>query len=295
MRLRSHRPSLAIVLPILAASTTLTPDARQETISRTAYVTVLDDSNAPVTGLTAADITIVEDGTPRPVTAVAPATDPLAIALLVDTAQPPPGMVAPIRDIRAALNTFVGIIQAANPESQMAIMETGGAAVLTVRFTSRTQDLTRGINRLIQTQRAATVVLEGLQEISRVIAQQPILRRAILSVDFDQQETSRINDKEFSSAVQRAGASVWSVSIRSPAGSAANREAVLEWLAGMTGGLRLTGVVTSALESQLRTVASALTSQYLVTYQRPNGVAVAELRAAATRGARVLAVRPAVK
>jgi hypothetical protein len=78
-------------------------------------------------------------------------------------------------------------------------------------------------------------------------------------------------------------------------GLSAGREAVLDAVTEMTGGLRLTGVSASALEEQLRIIANALTSQYLVTYQRPGGGSVTRVRAAAAKGSKFLATRVVVK
>jgi hypothetical protein len=45
----------------------------------------------------------------------------------------------------------------------------------------------------------------------------------------------------------------------------------------------------------LTTIARALTSQYLVTYERPDGGSVTRVRAAATKGSKFLATRVMVK
>ena len=69
------------------------------------------------------------------------------------------------------------------------------------------------------------------------------------------------------------------------------RNGVLAWITGVTGGLRLTGITASALEGQLVTVARALTSQYRVTYARPSGTPVGQLRGTSRRGSKVLVTR----
>ena len=274
-------------------------DARQAAAALTVSVTVLDKANVPVTGLSAADITIHEDGTARPVTSVRPADDPIAVAVLLDTAQPPMGSIPPTLDLRRGVLAFIGIVQADHPQSRIALMETGGAAVLTVDFTSKTEDLTRAASRLLQTQRSSIVVLEALADISAAIAEQPSRRRAIVVLDFDTQDTSRQELLSLSARAQRAGVSVWGISVRTSVGSSVRtaggapiRETVLEFLAKITGGLRLTAVTATSLEPQFRTIAKALTSQYLVTYQRPADAGpAAEVRATTTRGAKVLTTR----
>jgi hypothetical protein len=279
---------------LVAVSVSLTADRSEPQVeTATVFVTVLDGDNAPVTGLAASEFVITEDGTARTVTEARPAAEPMAVGVIVDTAQPPQGMVAPIRDLRAGLGTFVKTILGANSESRVALMEAGGAAVTTVDFTNQLEALTRGINRLNQSQRAASVILEGIVDLSRSIASQPAARRAIVTVDFNSNETSRIVERDFSPPLQRSGASVWTVSIRGSGAPPPNREAVLDWSVQVTGGLRLTAVAASALEANLRTVALALSSQYAVTYQRPAGTRAKDVRAAAARGAKFLTARPA--
>lgn len=265
--------------------------AVQQQTTNTAYVTVLDDRLVPITGLTRDDLTIRENDTRRDVVEVMPASDPVVIALLIDTAQPRLGTPLFTRDLRRAMTTFVTRVLAAFPESRFGLMETGGAAVLTMDFTGDRSEIDRGIGRLLQTQRSSAVVLEAMQAVSPLIAEQRETRRVIVSVDFDSQDTSRIKPNEFAAAVQEAGASVVAVSVRGSGTPSPGRNGVLAWITDLTGGLRLTGIAASALESQLETVARALASQYRVTYRRPAGTPVGQLRAQARRGSKVLVTR----
>ena len=282
-------PAVIAVLLSIVAGATFVGTTQQTT--NTAYVTVLDNRLNPVTGLTAAEVTILENGAGRDVLELAPADEPLAIALLVDTAQPPLGTHAITRDLRQAAATFVTRVHAAQPGSRFALMETGGAAVTTVSFTANRNDIDRGIGQLFQTQRTSAVVLEALQAMSRQIGEQRETRRVMVSIDVDSQDTSRIKPDEFAAAIQLAGASVVAVSVRGQGTPSPGRNGVLAWITDLTGGLRLTGIAASALEAQLQTVARALTSQYRVTYRRPAGTPVGQLRGQARRGSKVLVTR----
>jgi len=51
--------------------------------------------------LTAADFVVREDNVVREVTGAKLATDPLFVALLIDTAKPTEGVTAPTRELRA--------------------------------------------------------------------------------------------------------------------------------------------------------------------------------------------------
>ena len=69
--------------------------------TRAIYLTALDDKGAPVIGLTAADLTIKEDGKTRQIVRVSPATSKLSIALLIDD-----GGVG-LNDIRSGAAAFM--------------------------------------------------------------------------------------------------------------------------------------------------------------------------------------------
>ena len=284
---RGYTPGMLAVVLGVGVSAAGWPQQSQNV----AYVTVLDRRQAPVKGLGAADLTLTENGEPRTIVEAVPADEPLAVAVLVDTAQPRLGTFAATRDLRRAVTAFVARVQAAAPGSRLALMETGGAAVLQVDFTADRRALDDGIDRLFQTQRSSAVVLEGLQAIGRTMAELRETRRAIVSIDFDSEDTSRIQPNTFAAAVQLAGASVTAVSVRTEGNPAPGRNGVLAWTTEVTGGLRLTGIATSALEAQLEQVARALTSQYRVTWVRPAGTPVGEIRGTVRGAAKVLVTR----
>lgn len=295
MRSAHARNVLPVCLVMMAAALVGLPGVAartpQDNIVRTAYVTVLDASDAPITDLKAEEVVVMEDGNVRAVTEIKPAPEPLTVALLVDTAKPMLGQQAPTRDLRVGLSTFLKIVQGANPESKIAVMDTGGAAVMVQDFTDKTADLTRAANRLIPSARTSAVVLEALIDAGKAIGKQPGTRRAVVSVDFDSQDTSRVRGDDIAEAIQSAGASVWAVSIHGAQGGSGQREAGLDAITEISGGLRLTGVGPASLEQKMQIVAKALTSQYLVSYLRPANASVTRVRAAASRGAKFFATR----
>ncbi|HEX7139870.1 MAG TPA: hypothetical protein VF219_18605, partial [Vicinamibacterales bacterium] len=64
-----------------------TPAGQRSDRERTLYVSVLDQNAAPVPDLGPADFVVKEDNVTREVLRVVPATDPMQIAVLVDTSQ----------------------------------------------------------------------------------------------------------------------------------------------------------------------------------------------------------------
>lgn len=281
-----------VVLSVLLGVLLAPPSSVQKSI----LVTVLDQSDVPVKELSPADLRVREDVSVREVLEVKPATEPMTIALLVDNTKATMGREAPTRELRAALTTFVKTVQQASPESQIGIWEFAGAGVMTVKPTSKTEDLTKKINRLFPSQQSGGVLLEALVDVSKELSKKTGPRRIAVTISLNSPEVSTIDPREVAIAIRKAGLNLWAVSITS-AGDATNssqagsatRELILTNVTAASGGLRLSGIVATALESQLKSIADALVSQYVVTYVRPDGAPTPnDIRAVSTRGLKVL-------
>lgn len=282
-----------MMVPVVLAAS-LAPAVSQS--QKSILVTVLDQSGAPVKDVAPADLAVQEDQNMREVVSVKPATDPLTVAILVDNTKPPAGRNAPTQELRAALNTFVKTIQAASPESQIGIWEFAGAGVMTQKPTVKTEDLTKKINRMFPAQQPGGVMLEALADASKELSKKGIgPRRVILSVSFNSPEVSEVDPREVALAMRKAGVSYWAVSISGngdsstqSGGGSASRELIMNNVTQASGGLRLTGVTAISLEAQVKSIADALLSQYLVTYARPDGAAANDIRAVSKKGQKAL-------
>src|SRR4051812_46337612 len=135
-------PVFAIVLlsPALAA--------RQGGIDKSLFVAVLDENGRPVRNVTADDIMIREDGQDRAVVAVKPASQPLSIAFLIDTAQGKRVTDAYgtpedyVRDMRVSTSAFVTQLLSLAPDASISLMEFGQAAITMVKYTTDVSELT---------------------------------------------------------------------------------------------------------------------------------------------------------
>ena len=87
---------------------------------RLAFTSVLDEAGAPVRDLTASDFTVHENGVAREVLDVERSTDPLRIALLVDTSE---AIDPDLSNLRTAVR---GFIRAVNGVHELAVDQFGG-------------------------------------------------------------------------------------------------------------------------------------------------------------------------
>ena len=258
-------------------------------VEKSILVTVLDKDLAPVRDLAVAEFSVTEDGARREVTAAALATDLLFVSVLIDTSRVPLGDVDRLRDVRTSLAAFVKTLHAASPTAEIALTTVGGAGVLVKDFTNQTIELERITGRLVPDHRENSVVLEALIEAGRGLVDKPSPRRAIVTIDFASMERSEVQPTTVITEVLKSGASVWCVSVHGSQGfTAPRRDTTLNFLTKNTGGVRATALVPSALGHVMTNLARSLTSQYVVTYTRPDGAAPKSIVPSAKRGSKFL-------
>jgi VWFA-related protein len=270
---RALLPSLTLALVLswpggllLLGLPPLAPAAATQSTDKSVFLSALDGSGKPVKDLTASEVRIREDGVELEVVGLKPATDPLTIALLADTTS---AAEEYIRDIRDALSAFVRQVRAASPDAPITLMEFGQASIAVVPFTTSTEDLDKGINRLVGKPNSSSVLLEAIIDASGQVAKRPSLRRAIVVLNMEpSNELSREEPKKVNEALRKSGAQLWAVSLQKGTMKNPTRDIVLNALTKNTGGNREFIVGQSALVPLLKNYADALTSQYELTYKR---------------------------
>lgn len=253
--------------------------AFQDGVNKSLFVSVLDESGRPVRQLTTADVLIREDGQDRAVVEVKPASQPLSVAFLVDTAQGKRVTDAYgtaeeyVRDIRVSTDAFVKQLLALSPDASIMLMEFGQAAIPIVKYTSNLDELTKGINRIVSRPGVGSVMGEALEAANKQLAERPSPRRAIVSINLEpSDEQSFENSKAIVQSFQKSEAQLWAVSVQRGGLKNSSRDVVLNNFAKATGGQRDFVVGISAVPDILKAYAGALAMQYEVVFQRPENV-----------------------
>jgi len=270
-RIRALAPVLLVVLlaPVLRA-------VPQGGVDKSLFLTVLDENGRPVRQFTADDVLIREDNQDRTVVAVKPASQPISVAVLIDTAQG--ARVADaygtpeeyVRDLRVAVGGFAKQLLLLSPDASVSLMEFGQAAITMVKFTSDPAEFEKGVNKIVSRPGVGSVLGEALEAANKDLIQRPGTRRAIVSLNLEpSDEQSFENANPIKDAFRKSGAQLWSVSVQRGGLKNSKRDVVLTDFAKLTGGQRDFVVSISAVADIMKAYANALAMQYEVVYKRP--------------------------
>lgn len=269
--------------------------AQQGGVDKSLFVAVLDENGRPVRQFTADDILIREDGQDRTVVAVKPATQPISVAFLIDTAQGrrvTDAYGTPeeyIRDMRVSADAFIKQLLQLTPDAQVSLMEFGQAAITMVKYTNDLTELTKGINHIVSRPGVASVMAEALEAANKELAERPSPRRAIVSINLEpSDEQSFENGKAIAQSFQKSEAQLWAVSVQRGGLKNSKRDVLLNDFAKATGGQRDFVVGISAVPDILRAYANALAMQYEVVFKRPeNAKAIKQIQVGTRQGLKV--------
>jgi len=243
------------------------PPAASDARTRDVYVSVLDSKEAPVTGLTAADFTVKEDGAPREVLRAAPATAPIQLMLLVDDSE---ALTPALQPMREGLTKFV---EKMHGHGEIGIVTVGDRPTSLVPSTTDIDALKRGITRIFARSGAGAYMLEGIQEVSQGFQKRKAERPVIVALTMEGVEFSNLQHDAVLKTLDTGGAALHMLSIGSP-----NRSMTDEWRnlnmviaegTKNTGGRRDQVLAISGIPEALLRVADELNNQYVVTYGRP--------------------------
>jgi VWFA-related protein len=257
----------AITLGLFPSGGQTNRAAGTDTRTPQVYVSVLGPNDAPVTGLSAADFIVREDGVAREVLKAGPATDPMQIVLIVDDSQAAEEAVQPMRE---GLTAFVDKMQG---RAEIGIVTVGDRATSIVPSTTDSAALKKGITRIFARSGAGAYLLEGIMDVSRGFERREATRPVIVALTMEGVEYSNLQYDQVLKALTASGAVLHVVAVGTPASSMAdemrNRNMVIAEGTARTGGRRDQVLTPSGIPEAMPRVADELLHQYVVTYSRP--------------------------
>ncbi|MCX6545601.1 MAG: hypothetical protein NTV05_14465 [Acidobacteria bacterium] len=272
MNLTLLRAPRRLVFPVLtlALFTALLPGrAAAQALERDIFVSVLDRSDKPVPNLGPRDFAIREDGRLREVLRVRRATEPIDLAVLVDTSA---AAGAQISDLRLGLEAFVRRML---PQAHIALVEFGERPHVLTDYTSNAALLAQGVGRIFSIAGSGAYALDAIVDTLNGMKKREAERSAILVVwlggyEFSNLAYSRVLDLL---AEQGPALHVLTVSAGVPPDmmtvDGQSREHVFDAGTRTSGGSRRNVQSSMAIQDALGRVATELLSQYRVTYARP--------------------------
>jgi len=233
--MRTLLPSVATIAALALSPST--PAAQTKNAGKThvrhIFVSVTDAKGAPVDGLTAADFKVSEAGQSRDVAKAGPATDPMRIALMLDTSDAAGPALNHMR------TGAVALLDALPPEDEVILITTGRQMRVRVPPSTDRKKLKDTAAGLF-TDGAGTVLMDGLLEIDERFYKKaddrwPVF--VIFTSDGTEASTGS-REKEFlkwAPLLGPRGITVHAFVLKTPKGSGMP-EVVAENLTGNTGG-----------------------------------------------------------
>jgi VWFA-related protein len=231
---------------------------------------VVDSKGNPVTGLTADDFRVREDNVAREVLKAGPNTEPMQIALLVDDSQAAGNAIPPLRE---GLTAFIDALQG---KAEIALITVGERPTSVVQYTTSAEALRQGVNRIFARPGSGAYLLEAISEASRGLQKRAAARPVIVAVSFEGVEFGSGHYEQILRELYASKATLHVLAVGSPAASSneemRNRNMVIAEGTERTGGRRDQLLSVQAIPDRLKQLAAELTSQYVVTYARPEAL-----------------------
>jgi len=232
------------------------------------YASVVDGSGHPVQGLTAADFKVSEDKVSREVLSVAPATERLTVALLLDNTQAASGATQMIRDgAQAFVKTLAG-------KAEIAIITFGDRPTIVQDYTTDQKRLLDAIGHVFAQSGAGAYFDDAILEVSKGFEKRGTARPVIAALLVeDPHEFSNRYYQQVLDELDKSGATLDVLALGQPSGAQTdelrNRNQVLALGTERTGGRR---DQLLAIPGAMQQLAEELANQYVVTYARPEAL-----------------------
>lgn len=227
------------------------------------HATVVDDMRRPVASLDQGAFTVVENGTPQPITSFRRQDVPVAMGIVVDNS----GSMREKREevSRAVLN----LVRASNPRDEIFVVNFSENYYLDQDFTSDESLLQAALRQVSATDGTAlydAVVASAVHLMNR----SHLEARVLLVITDGQDNMSQQTLEETLARLHQApGLTIYTIGIGGGSLQTKGREA-LQNLAKATGGAAYFPGNLNQLDNATRTVAHDIRSQYMIAYRPRN-------------------------
>lgn len=256
---------------VLLILTMLVPagPASAQAIERTVYASVVDRNDAPVPGLGPGEFVVREDDAAREVLRASTATEPMQIAVLVDTSQ---AMEEHMLDIRTALRRF---FKQLGGKHEVALIGLGERPTVLSDYTRDAARLEKAIGSVFSRSGSGTYILDGIVETAGGLQRRKAARPHIIVYAAAGPEFSERSHQSVIDALRESGATLHTLMLNRPGLAAGSREEQ-ELAQAVANGTKLTGgrredlLTPMALADRLQSLVSELENQYQIVYGRPS-------------------------
>ena len=262
-------PAAVLVLALLGAA----PWLHAQAARRALYVSALDKTGAPVSDLAPADIAVREDNVAREVLTVAPAVEPMQIAVLVDNSQ----AAAPfIRDYREALAAFVDALtngERPGTRNEVAIITVAERPTIATDYTTDRGALVKSAQRIFSNTDSGAYLLDAIIETSQGMTKRRSPRPVIAAIATE--EGPELSDRFYQqvlTTLRASGAALHVIVVGRRTNDSHDRSFVISEGPRSTGGQSDSLLTSTALTGRLKRLAAELTHQFRVTYSRPQSL-----------------------
>ena len=255
---------------LLGAVTLASVSPLAQALQKSMYVSVVDQAGAPVLGLGPSDFIVREDNVAREVLKVAPADEPMQVAVLVDTSDVAREQIPYLRD---AVPAFVNTLISGGARNQVAIVGFGERPTILADYTNNSAVLKRATDRIWANRMSGPYLLDAIFEVSQGIAKREAPRPVIVAIAAEGQELSYRFYEQVLDQLSKSGAQLYVLMLGSPyVGSneeARSRETVISRGPDQSGGRREQILTAIGLGGRLKLLADQLMHEYRLTYASP--------------------------
>jgi len=258
------------VTAALVATALTSVDAQRDRRERTLFVGAVNDKGEPVEGLGPDAFVVKEDGVRREVLRVAPATEPMDIAILVDNST---AAADEITFLRSGLSKFVQTMATGN---KVAVITLADRPTIKVEYTDDAVRLKEAVSSLFSTPQSGMTLLDGIFETVNGLQRRETPRAVLVPVITDGVEFTTRYFRDIVNTLVKNHVALHMVTIgpfyHDEEHGTRERSFLLDAGPRESGGQRISLLSAHGLDGAMDKLAKELRAQYKVVYSRPESL-----------------------